>query len=110
FHNAAGIHHGDAIGKSRKQRWIMADYEDRRPVLSPNLRQERDDLCLQCRVEFAGRFIGDQERRPARDRLRNCYPLTLSTTQLMRICGVDLLRAIEAYLSKQFYDSLPSLL
>ena len=110
LHNAAGVHHCDAIGKSRKQRWIVADYEDRRPVLSPNLRQERDNLCLQGRVEFAGRFIGDQESGPARHRLRYCDPLTLSTTELMRICRVDFFWMIEAHLSKQLHDSLPALL
>src|SRR6202521_1267951 len=101
FDNAAGIHYRDAIGESCKQRWIVADYQNRRPMLPPNLQQERENLCLQSRVEFAGRFIGYQERRPARHRLRNCDPLTLSATELMRICRVDFLRAIEAYLSKQ---------
>src|ERR1700704_4728039 len=110
FHNAACIHHGDAIGKSCKERRIMADYQNRRPVLPSNLRQKRDNLCLEGRVEFAGGFIGDQERRPARHRLRNCDPLTLSTTQLMRICGVDFLWVIEADLTKQLDDSLQSLL
>src|ERR1700693_6320202 len=101
FYNAAGIHHRDAIGKSCKQRWIVADYQNRSPVLPSNLRQKSDNLCLQGRVEFAGRFVRDQERRQARHRLRNCDPLTLSTTKLMRIRGVDFLRVIEADLTKQ---------
>src|ERR1700687_921125 len=110
FHNATGVHYSNAIGESRKQRWIVADYQNRRPVLPSNLRQKRDNLCLQGRVEFAGRFIGDQERRPARHRLGNCDPLTLSATELMRICGVYFLWVIEADLTKQLDDSIPTLL
>src|ERR1700674_1780331 len=109
FDNAAGIHYRDAIGESCKQRWIVADYQNRRPMLPPNLQQERENLCLQCRVEFAGRFIGDQERRPARYRLRNCDPLTLSAAELMRICGGDFFWKIEPELAKQLHDSLPAL-
>src|SRR5271156_1565441 len=110
FHDAAGIHHCDAIGKSRKQRRIVADCQNRSPVLSPNPRQERDNLCLQGCLQFARRFISDEKSRSACDRLRNCNPLPLSTAELMRICGIDFLWVIEANLAKQLHHLRPPLL
>src|SRR5271156_6628771 len=106
--DAAGIHYRDAIGKTRKQCWIMADDQHRRPVLPSNLRQKPENLRLQGRVEFAGGFIGDQEGWPARHRLGNRDPLTLSTAELMRIRGVDFLWVIEADFSKQLHDLPPA--
>ncbi len=44
-----------------------------------------------------------------RHRLRDCDPLTLSTTELMRICGVDFFWIVEADLAKRLHDSLPTL-
>jgi hypothetical protein len=80
LNNAARIHNRDAIGKSCKQRRIVANYQNRHPMLSANLRQEPHNLSLQSWIELAGGFIGDQERGPAGHCLRNRNSLTLSTT------------------------------
>jgi hypothetical protein len=61
------------------------------------------------RVEFAGRFVGDQKSGPARNRLRNCDPLALASAELMRISGIDFVRVIETNLTQQLHDSLPAL-
>lgn len=56
----------------------MADEQNCSSVLLSDLQQERDNFRLEGRIEFAGRFIGDQKGRAARYRLRNRDPLTLS--------------------------------
>src|ERR1700745_3150822 len=74
-----------------------------------NLRHKGENLRLQRRVQLAGWFICDHQRGTARNRLRNDYPLTLTSAELVGITRGDPLRIIEAHFLKQLQNAFLSL-
>ena len=71
--DAAGIHHGDAVGGLGDHAHVVGDQHHRRAVLAAQPLQQRDDLRLDRDVERRGRLVGDDQlraRRTARARSR----------------------------------------
>jgi len=68
-------------------------------MFSANLRQQRDNFLLQGRIQLTGWFVGDQQRRSARNCLRNRDSLPLSATELMWIRIIDFFRTDESNLA-----------
>src|SRR5207302_7108034 len=89
FHDLSRIHHRKPVGKTRKQSWIVADHDNCRAATFANSRKKAHDFVPQTRVQFAGGFVGNHERGPARHRLGDHDALPLSSAELMRVEIVD---------------------
>ena len=68
---------------SRAGLWVMRIMA--RPKLLPKGTEELQDFLLRCGVERRGRFIGNDEGRPAGDGLRDEHPLALAAAQLVGV-------------------------
>lgn len=75
LHEARVIHHGDAVRTFRYQRQVVAYQKEGEAVAAPHLVQQLHDLRLDCGVQSAGRFIGDQQPRVVADSERYADPL-----------------------------------
>ncbi len=89
FSDASGVEDKDAIREACEQSGIVGDENHREAELLPKGPEELQDFLLRCGVEGRGRFIGDDERRPAGDRLGDEYSLTLASAQFVRIGAGD---------------------
>src|SRR6266478_6775769 len=109
FHNPASIHNHNAIGKSGKDGWIVADHEKCRAISLADFREQSKDFRLQRRIKLARRLIGNHQRWTARDCLCNRDSLPLTSAKLVRVSGIDLLRPVETNCPQQLLDTLPAL-
>src|SRR5215469_9298035 len=90
FHDAAEIHHHNIVRHLCNDPEIMGDEDDRGVVLVLELAEKRQDLRLRRHVDRRGRFVGDQQARPAGERHRDHGALTQPAGQLPGI-GIDAL-------------------
>ena len=86
----------DAVGPLGRS-GVVADDEGRAVRLADELGDQRQHLARGRRVELAGRLVGDQERRPARERRAERDPLLLAARELarMRVAAVAEADALE---------------
>ena len=61
--DAAGIHHGDAVGEAGDHREVVGDPDQRGAGLGGEVLHLGEDLRLDGDVERGGRLVGDQQRR-----------------------------------------------
>ncbi len=71
----------DAVGDRRNLR-IVADEDRRRPVLTRQLDDEREQPLGRGRVELAGRLVGEKEPWPVREGCADGDPLLLASREL----------------------------
>src|SRR5690348_14300790 len=62
---------------------VVGDDDDRRLQAAVKIADEREDLLARARVEVAGRFVGEQDRRVDRQRARNGDALTFAARELV---------------------------
>ena len=87
FDDLSLAHDDDAVGHIGDHRQIMGDYQQPHPVIPRQRFQQIKDLRLGRDIQRGGRFIGDQQARPQRDRHRDHHPLALPARQLVRVAG-----------------------
>ncbi|OUE31460.1 hypothetical protein BFL35_04925 [Clavibacter michiganensis] len=83
LHDAAVVHHGDAVGEARDDREVVAD-EQRGLAARAQVGEEVDDAGLHGRVERGRGLVGDEERRIQRERRREERALAEPAGQLAR--------------------------
>src|SRR5205809_2297740 len=108
FNNPAGIHDDDAIGKSRKDCWIVADHQECGAMPLTNFRQQNKNFRLESSIKLARRLIGNHENRIASYGLCDPDPLPLTSTELVRVSGINLPRQLETDGPQQLFDVLPA--
>jgi hypothetical protein len=88
FHQHALFHHRHALRKALHQIQVVRDQQHGHAALGRFLflqaDQQIDDLLAHGHVEGGGRFVGEQQARPARERHRDHRALPLAARQLMR--------------------------
>jgi hypothetical protein len=60
FDHPTGVHQHNLACQRRYEGNVMADKQDRHPMLSMKFREQICDFRSQIGVEFAGGFVGDQ--------------------------------------------------
>ena len=85
----------------------MRDHDDRQAAFLVQPREEPHDLFAHCRIEIAGGFVGENERRLGHHRSSNGYTLLLPPRELARSV---LLAAGEAYEREHLRRALTPLL
>ena len=85
FYDSARIKNENAIGKRREQERIVCDQYHRELVLISQRTEKGDYFELGQRIKRGRRFIGNDQRRSADDRLRNKHSCSLSSAQSMRV-------------------------
>ena len=88
--DAAGIHHGDAIGGLGDHAHVVGDQHHRGAVPARQVLQDRDDLRLHRNVERGRRLVGDDQRGLGAERERDHDALAHAAGEFMRI-AVDAL-------------------
>jgi hypothetical protein len=95
FDHAAGVHQYNLVRQGCDQGQVMADEQDRHSMPLMKFREQIRDFRSESSVEFAGRFVGDQQLRLASNGLGEHNPLTLPSAQLVRIRGSKVPRVLE---------------
>ena len=91
------IHDTDCIRDMLDDREVMADEEICKPELFLKTSQEVDDLCLDGYVKSRNRFIAEDEIRVKSQSSCDTDSLSLSTTELMWISGLGILRKATSF-------------
>ena len=106
FGDPAAVHHRDPVADPPHQRQVVADVEDR--GVGPRLQfdEQIEDARLDRDVERGGGFVGDQQLRPGRERLRDHHALLHAARQLVRIPLHDLAGIGDARLRQRSGDAL----
>jgi hypothetical protein len=86
--NAPVLQHNNAVGHFGDEAEVVRDQEQRHSGFCLQLVEEVHDLALHRRIERSCRLVGDQQRRPARHRLRDHHALQHSAAHLVRIVTV----------------------
>ena len=73
--DAARVEDRDVVGDRREDAEVVRDQDHREPVLPPQAVEQAQDPRLDGHVERRGRFVGDQQLRPAGERDRDRDPL-----------------------------------
>ena len=81
----AGIHHDDALRGLRDHAEVVGDQDQPHAELLLQLEHQRQDLRLDRDIERGGRFVRDQQRRPAGQRHRDHRALAHAARELVRI-------------------------
>ena len=89
FNHSTGIHDGYAIGESGKKRWIVSDEQDGGAKCLIEVPHYAENLGLHSHVERSGRFVGNNQVWPARQRLGNRHSMQFPAAELMRVSRVD---------------------
>ena len=85
FDDAAGVHHGNAIGHLRDHAEIVRDEEQRELKIAAQRGEQFEDLFLHGDVERGGRLVGDEHVRARRERHRDHHALPQAARKLVRI-------------------------
>jgi hypothetical protein len=109
FDDATGVHHGNSVDKSGEHGRIVTDHNKCHAMPLTYRSHQGNNLCLKRGIELARRFVRDHQLGTARDSLCNHNSLPLPSTQLVRICAIDLARLIEADFSEQLFDARPAI-
>ena len=83
------VKHEDAISEPREQSWIVGNENHCKTECLPKLPEELQNFQLRCGIERRRRFIGNNERRPASNGLRDQHSLALPSAQFVRIRASD---------------------
>ena len=86
FDDPAVLHDGDGVGDPADHRQVMGDEQQPHAELPLDVADQVEDLGLDGDVEGGGRFIGDQQGRPAGQGHGDHHPLPLAAGELM---GID---------------------
>ena len=84
LHDAAEIHHGDAVGDMLDDRKVVRDEEVGEPAIALQVLEQVDHLCLHRDVERGDRFVADDEARLDGERAGDADALALPARQLVR--------------------------
>src|SRR5262245_3118318 len=79
------VHDRNAVRRFRDHREVVCDEQQRQVKCFLHFAQQVEDLRLNGDVERRRRFVGDHQRRPARQRNRNHDPLAHTAGQLVRV-------------------------
>src|ERR1700690_3615513 len=85
FDQAAGVHHGDAVGDLRNHCQIVGNEKHSQAELGAQLGEQFKNLRLDGDVECRGGFVGDQQLRAVDDGHGNHDALAHAAGKLMRI-------------------------
>ena len=107
--DAAGVHHGDAVGGLGDHAHVVGDQHDRGAPLPAEPLQERDDLRLDRHVERRGRLVRDQELGLRAQRQRQHHALAHAAGELVRVAVDARPRALDAGLLQQHDGALAGL-
>src|ERR1700690_4382744 len=84
LNDLAALHHENAVGQARLNFGRVADQQKRDLHLLLQIAKQGNECGLADGVERCSWFIGDHQRRAARERLGEKYGLRLVAAQLMR--------------------------
>ncbi len=84
LHDAAEVHHEDAVGVLRGGREVVRDHEDAEPAAAQPVEQV-ENAGAHRHVEHRDRLVGDQQLRLQHERGRDRDALPLAAGQLVRI-------------------------
>ena len=101
LHNAAGIHHGNAIGHLDSSTDVVRDKNHRQTHLFLQLAKQQQDLDLHCGVERGGGLVGQQQLGPTGQGQGNHGALAHAARHFVRIGLQTALRAGNAHPLKQ---------
>jgi serine protease AprX len=82
LHDAAALHHRNALADRGYGEKIMRDIEDSHAELATQIREQAQDIGLGHDIKSAGRLVGDDQRRPMQDRHPDEHPLRLTYAEL----------------------------
>ena len=85
FHNAAGVHYGNAIRNLRDDAEIVRDEKHRELQLAAQFCEQLEDLRLHGDVERGGRLVRDQDARICGERHGNHHALAKAARKLVRV-------------------------
>ena len=106
LHHDAVLHHHDAVGEVGHDTHVVRDQDDRRIQPLVQVPQQIEDLGLHRDVERRGRFVGDEQKRIARDRLGDHRTLPLPARELMGVLVERLLRVRHLHETQQLDRAL----
>src|ERR1700722_6922294 len=89
LYNFALLHHDEPVGEVGLNFGGVADQEDGNAGFAFEPLQQNQKFVLTTRVERGSGLIGDNQGRPASERLREHHALALSSAELVRIRGED---------------------
>ena len=88
FHQAAGIHHGDAVGDLAGDAHVMRDENDRHSQFPLQLPKQQQHLDLHGGIERGRGLVGEEKLGSARQRKRDHGALAQAAGQFVRI-GIE---------------------
>jgi len=83
FHNAAGVHHGNAVCHFNCRANVVRDKNNRQAKLALQLTQQQQYLYLHRGIQRGGGFVGQQQLGPAGQSHGDHGALTLAATELV---------------------------
>jgi hypothetical protein len=89
----AAAHHDHAVADVGDDAEVVRDDEQRHAVLLLQARTPAEHLGLHGHVERRGGLVGDEDRRPARDRAGDQHALRHAARDLVRIAAQDPVRS-----------------
>ena len=92
----SGIHHGDPVADPRDHADVVADVEERHPLLRREVRDQLQHARLDRHVQSGGGFVEDHQPRPGKERHRDDDPLHLPAGELMRPAALHVDRQAHA--------------
>ncbi len=92
----AAVHDGDRVGDLAHHRQVVGDEQHGHAELGLEIADERQDLLLDGHVQGGGRFVGNEQGRPAGERHGDDHPLALAAGELVRVTGEPVFRVVDA--------------
>lgn len=83
FHDAAGVHDGDAVSDGGDDGQVVADIQGGGGVLGAHLANGVEDVPLRGGIQAGGRLVQDDQTRAAEERHRDGHPPLLAAGELM---------------------------
>ena len=109
FDNPPLVHNGNRIGNSFDHGQIMGDQQNGHVIFFLDVHEQVKDPALNGYVKGGGRFIGNQQLRPAGQGHGDHDSLPLATGELMRIGVHPVFRFLDAAAAEQLQPLVPCL-
>ncbi len=106
----AGVHDNDALRRLGDHAKVVRDQNQSHPEFFLQIQYQRQYLGLYRDIKRGGRLVGDQQRRPARQRHRDHRALAHASRQLMRVLGCSPLGLWDSDKAQHFDGLVPCLL
>ena len=90
------VHNGDGLGYFLHHGQVMGDQQHRHAVFRLDIADQVENLVLDGNVQSGGRFVGDQQLRPAGQGHGDNHPLALAAGQLVGVAVDPVLGLVDS--------------